>query len=83
MYVTELLTSAWSSSRWIFKVADTQKLIGKMARLGEGVPWIYKIMSQIYTSLAFALKQIKLLLLECLPKIQRYSDQNQEEAIWW
>jgi len=62
--VRDLLISAWSSSRRIFKVADTQKLIGKMAW------WIYKIMSHIYTSLAFALKQNKLLLLKC-------------SAIWW
>ena len=68
--VRDILTSAWSSSRRIFKVADMQKLIGKMARLGEGAPWIYKIMSHIYTSLAFALKQNKLLLLECSPKFR-------------
>ena len=68
--VRDLLTVAWSSSRRIFKVADMQKLIGKMARLGEGAPWIYKIMSHIYTSLAFALKQNKLLLLECSPKFR-------------
>jgi hypothetical protein len=68
--VRDILTSAWSSSRRIFKVADMQKLIGKMARLGEGAPWIYKIMLHIYTSLAFALKQNKLLLLECSPKFR-------------
>jgi len=68
--VRDILTSAWSSSRQIFKVADVQKLIGKMARLGEGAPWIYKIVSHIYTSLAFAFKQNKLLLLECLQKIR-------------
>jgi hypothetical protein len=33
--VRDILTSAWSSSRWIFKVADMQKLIGKMASLGS------------------------------------------------
>ena len=33
-----------------------QKLVGKLARLGEGAPWIYKLMSHLYTSLAFALK---------------------------
>jgi hypothetical protein len=68
--VRDLLIEVWPSSRRIFKVADMQKLIGKMARLGEGAPWIYKIMSHIYTSLAFALKQNKLLLLECSPKFR-------------
>jgi hypothetical protein len=33
-----------------------QKLVGKLARLGEGAPWIFKLMSHLYTSLAFALK---------------------------
>jgi hypothetical protein len=61
--VRELLTLHWPISCWIFKVADIQKLVGKLARLGEGAPWIYKIMSHIYTSLAFALKQNKELLL--------------------
>jgi len=66
--VRELLLESWPISRRIFKVADIQKLVGKMARLGEGAPWIYKIMSHIYTSLAFALKQNKELLLTCSPK---------------
>jgi hypothetical protein len=57
--VRELLTLYWPLSCRIFKVADIQKLVGKLARLGEGAPWIYKIMSHIYTSLAFALKQNK------------------------
>ena len=66
--VRELLLESWPISQRIFKVADIQKLVGKMARLGEGAPWIYKIMSHIYTSLAFALKQNKELLLACSPK---------------
>jgi hypothetical protein len=33
-----------------------QKLVGKLACLGEGAPWIFKLMSHLYTSLAFALK---------------------------
>jgi hypothetical protein len=66
--VRDLLDSKWSISRGIFKVTDIKKLVGKMARLGEGVPWIFKLMSHIYTSLAFALKQNKALLLACSPK---------------
>jgi hypothetical protein len=33
-----------------------QKLVEKLAHLGEGAPWIFKLMSHLYTSLAFALK---------------------------
>jgi hypothetical protein len=39
-----------------------------MPRLGEGAPWILMIMLHVYTSLAFALKQNKELLLSCSPK---------------
>ncbi len=65
-----MLASKWPTSQRIFKGADIQKLIGKLASLGKGVPWIYKIMSHIYTSLAFALKQNKELLTNCSPKFQ-------------
>jgi hypothetical protein len=51
-------------------VKDIQKLVGKVACLGEGAPWIYKIMSHVYTSLAYALKQNELLLKECSPKFR-------------
>jgi hypothetical protein len=37
-------------------VHDMQKLVGKLARLGKGAPWIFKLMSHLYTSLAFSLK---------------------------
>jgi hypothetical protein len=39
-----------------------QKFIGKIDRLGKGAPWIFKSMSHIYTSLAFALQNNKALL---------------------
>jgi hypothetical protein len=42
--------------------------VGKLARLGKGPPLIYKIMSHIYTSLAFAFRQNNELLLVCSPK---------------
>jgi hypothetical protein len=61
--VSELITLHWPISQQIFKVTNIQKLVGKLAWLGEGAPWIYKIMSHIYTSLAFALRQNKELLL--------------------
>ena len=68
--VFNLITEKWPDTRQIFKVRDIHKLVGKVARLGEGAPWIYKIMSHVYTSLAYALKQNKLLLKECSPKFR-------------
>ncbi len=53
--VRELL-KLWDPDQRFFKVNDMQKLVGKLARLGEGAPWIFKPMSHLYTSLVFALK---------------------------
>jgi hypothetical protein len=53
--VQELL-QLWNPDWRFFKVKDMQKLVGKLAQLGEGAPWVFKLMSHLYTSLAFALK---------------------------
>jgi hypothetical protein len=66
--VLDLLTDTWPDTRRIFKVRDIQKLVGTIVRVGKGAPWIFKIMSHVYTSLAFALKQNELLLHHCFPK---------------
>ena len=50
------LLNLWDPSKNFFKVNEMQKLVGKLARLGEGAPWIFKLMSHLYTSLAYALK---------------------------
>ena len=60
--VKSMLNDNWTSKRRFFRASDMQKLIGKIARLGEGAPWIFKLMSHIYTSLAFALQNNKTLL---------------------
>ena len=51
-----ILLSKWDPNKRFFQVNNMQKLVGKLARLGEGAPWIFKLMSHLYTSLAFALK---------------------------
>jgi hypothetical protein len=56
------LLHKWPKNRKLFRAADMQKLIGKIARLGEGAPWIFKIMLHLYTSLAYALQTSKQLL---------------------
>jgi hypothetical protein len=50
------LLNAWDPDQRLFKVSNMQKLVGKLACLGKGALWIYKLMSYLYTSLAFALK---------------------------
>jgi hypothetical protein len=62
--VRELLHN-WDSKKCMFKVREMHKLIGKLARLGKGAPWIFKLVSRLYTSLAYALKNNKKLLKSC------------------
>ena len=63
--ILTILTEKWQPSKNTFKIRDMHELIGKVARLGEGAPWIYKLISHLYTSLAFALSQNKMLLEKC------------------
>jgi hypothetical protein len=51
--VRELLKLKWHPNRKFFRVRELQKLIGKLGRIGEGAPWIYKLMSHLYMSLDF------------------------------
>ncbi len=58
----QVLLGLWDPNKRFFKVNNMQKLVRKLARLGEDAPWIFKLMSHLYTSLAYALKSnIKLL----------------------
>ena len=50
------LLNLWDQDQRFFKVGNMHKLVGKLALLGKGAPWINKLMSHLYTSLAFALK---------------------------
>ena len=48
--VKSMLNDNWTSKRRFFRAGNMQKLIGKIARLGEGAPWIFKLMSHIYVN---------------------------------
>jgi hypothetical protein len=68
--VRELLNK-WDPNKRMFKV------VGKLARLGGGAAWIFKLMSHPYTSLVYALKSNKKFL-ENYSKEFRSSQPNQE-----
>ncbi len=55
--VRKLLKCKWHPNRKFFRVSKLQKLIGKLGQIGEGAPWIYKLMLHLYTSLAFFPKE--------------------------
>ena len=69
------LLNLWDQSQRFFKVGNMQKLVGKLARLGEGALWIYKLMSHLYTSLAFALKSNAKLLIKSSSRFRKYVKQ--------
>jgi hypothetical protein len=65
----------------MFKVNNMQKLVGKLACLGKGTLWIYKLMSHLYTSLAYSLKKNKQLLEECSSSFRDLVKQFERKSI--
>jgi hypothetical protein len=69
----------WDSKKHTFKVREMHKLVGKLARLGKGAPWIFKLMSHLYTSLAYALKNNKKLLKSCSKDFRELINQIEQK----
>ncbi len=69
------LLNLWDHNQRFFKVGDIPKLIRKLAGLGKRAPWIYKLMSHLYTSLAFALKSNAELLKKSSSGFQKFVKQ--------
>ena len=72
-YLTEvcaLLDSTWHPNRCCFKVSEAQKLTGKLARLAEGANWVFYLLSHLYSSIANALAENKILLMESLQEFR-------------
>ncbi len=76
------LLSNWDSKKRFFKVGDMQKQVGKLARLGKGAPWIFKLMSHFYTSLAYALKNNKTLLKNCSQEFRNLIHQMERKQFF-
>ena len=58
----DLIKSTWPTSqkyRKRFTALEASKLVGKLGRLREGAPWSRYMVSQLYSSIAFALAQNK------------------------
>ncbi len=73
------LLNNWDSKKRKFKVCEMHKLVGKLARLGKGAPWIFKLMSHLYTSLAYALKNNKKLLKSYLKEFRELINQIEQK----
>ena len=68
----QVLLNDWDPSKRFFKVNNMQKLVRKLARLGEGASWIFKLSSHLYTSLTFALKKEYQTIGKELERLQRF-----------
>jgi hypothetical protein len=58
-YVAELhklLNEMWHGARKTFHLNELEVLLGKGARLGESVNWVFHLLTHMYRSTAFALK---------------------------
>jgi hypothetical protein len=55
----KIITDSWHKGRRRFRVIKASKLVGKLACLGEGAPWSRYLISQLYSSITFALAQNK------------------------
>jgi hypothetical protein len=71
------LLNFWDPNCRLFKVNDMQKLIGKLAQVGEGAPWVFYLMfmSCLYTSFVYALKNNTKLLEKCSSGFRELRDQ--------
>jgi hypothetical protein len=73
------LLNNWDSKKHMFQVREMHKLVGKLARLGKGFPWIFKLMSHLNTSLVYTLKNNKKLLKNCSKEFRELINQIEQK----
>ena len=62
LQVLSLLQDEWPRQVRTFTLHKLVRLAGKLARLGEGAPWVFHLMQQVFASIAYALRQNHLFL---------------------
>ena len=55
--VLKILDEEWPRQVRVFTLLKLVRLAGKLARLGEGAPWVYHLMPQVFASIAYVLRQ--------------------------
>ena len=69
--VLNLLNDEWPQDVKYFTLHSLVRLAGKLARLGEGAPWVYHLMPQIFSSIAYTLRRNHAFLLRESTSFQR------------
>ena len=57
--VLDHLNKSWHVGQRQFTAPEAARLIGMLARLAKGAPLVWHMQCQLYTSMAWALKQIR------------------------
>ena len=55
--VLKQLEEEWPTQVRVFTLHKLVRLAGKLARLGEGAPWVFHLMPQVFASIAYVLRQ--------------------------
>ena len=55
--VLQQLDDEWPAQVKVFTLHKLVRLAGRLARLGEGAPWVYHLMPQVFASIAYVLRQ--------------------------
>ena len=62
--VRAIINATWHKNRQSFIVSEAQQLTGKLGHLAEGAPWVHRLMTHLYASIAYSLAENKRLLTE-------------------
>lgn len=68
----ELLRSTWHKERKQFTIKEIAQLLGKCQHLSEGVNWVYHLITHMFRSSAFALRQNTIFLAEKSPNFKKH-----------
>ena len=79
--VWNLIDTTWNPDKPVFVIHDMYRLVGQLTRLGGGAPWIYKLMSHLYISLAFALKRNTKLLAKSTDDFKALIEQTKRKQL--
>jgi hypothetical protein len=65
-----LINSTWHTYCQRFTVKEAQELTGKLGHLAKGANWVFRLLTDLYASIAYALSENKRFLEDSSPEFQ-------------
>jgi hypothetical protein len=65
-----LINSTWHTHRQQFTVNEAQELTGKLGHLAKGANWVFRLLTHLYASIAYALSENKRFLEDSSPEFR-------------